>query len=201
MAPQLLAELEDLETSGRLTADVTEAKWCVQNLQEMVGRGVLGEQEARVERLIRAINERLMSTYPLGGERNAPLESQEQAPEQKQEEQPQRHPDDEMAEAAAKLLDKVADNTSAKFQNSQFLELMRRLRDREVRVEGDKLVEVSSAQSPSSTFPTSSPPQSQSQATSVPPPVDPMILSHSALDFGMPLDSEPEFERRLPRND
>jgi hypothetical protein len=47
---------------------------------------------------------------------------------------------DALARTAAQLLDSVRNNQSSKFQNSQFLELMRQLRDREVTVEGDKIV-------------------------------------------------------------
>ncbi|KAK5141332.1 hypothetical protein LTR04_002650, partial [Oleoguttula sp. CCFEE 6159] len=49
----------------------------------------------------------------------------------------------ELAATAAQLLDSVADNTSQKFQESTFLALMRKLRDHEVVVQGDKMVEVS----------------------------------------------------------
>ena len=63
--------------------------------------------------------------------------------EQKQEAQQQARDDaDELAATAGQLLDSVADNQSAKFGNSKFLELMRKLRDREVWVEGDKMVDV-----------------------------------------------------------
>jgi hypothetical protein len=56
----------------------------------------------------------------------------------------QQHQDDPdaLARTAGQLLDSVKDNQSDKFQKSQFLELMRQLRDREVRVEGDKIVGV-----------------------------------------------------------
>lgn len=50
---------------------------------------------------------------------------------------------DELARTAGKLLENVKDDRSQKFQKSSFLSLMRQLRDREVRVEGDKLVDVS----------------------------------------------------------
>jgi hypothetical protein len=49
---------------------------------------------------------------------------------------------DELARTAGRLLDSVKDNQSQKFQESTFLSLMRRIRDREVTVEGDKMVEV-----------------------------------------------------------
>jgi hypothetical protein len=56
----------------------------------------------------------------------------------------QQHQDDPdaVARTAGQLLESVKDNQSDKFQKSQFLELMRQLRDREVRVEGDKIVGV-----------------------------------------------------------
>lgn len=50
---------------------------------------------------------------------------------------------DELARTAGQLLDNLKYDQSQKFQESSFLSLMRQLRDREVRVEGDKLVDVS----------------------------------------------------------
>lgn len=50
---------------------------------------------------------------------------------------------DELARTAGQLLDNLKHDQSRKFQESSFLSLMRQLRDREVRVEGDRLVEVS----------------------------------------------------------
>lgn len=50
---------------------------------------------------------------------------------------------EELARTAGQLLDNLKHDQSQKFQESNFLSLMRQLRDREVRVEGDKLVEVS----------------------------------------------------------
>jgi hypothetical protein len=49
---------------------------------------------------------------------------------------------DELARTAGLLLDNLAHEHSAKFQNSSFLTLMRQLRDKEVRVEGEKIVDV-----------------------------------------------------------
>lgn len=49
---------------------------------------------------------------------------------------------DALARTAAHLLDSVKDNQSEKFQNSQFLELMRQLRDKQVMVDGDKIVDT-----------------------------------------------------------
>lgn len=55
---------------------------------------------------------------------------------------------DELARTAGSLLENVQHDNSQKFKQSNFLNLMRQLRDREVRVEGDKLVDVSKTPSP-----------------------------------------------------
>ena len=52
---------------------------------------------------------------------------------------------DALAATAQQLLRTVEHNQSEKFKNSQFLGLMRRLRDREVKVDGDEMVETVSA--------------------------------------------------------
>ncbi|KAL5397113.1 hypothetical protein PMIN06_005948 [Paraphaeosphaeria minitans] len=199
-AKPYLDMLETMETEHQLTRDASEAKWVIDTLQNIASREAPQEIKTRSEQLIRKINERLMSTYPLlstpvpinqnriweeleaaGYTRSLVPEQiqQPQEPEQKQEEQHHpRHDDDEMAQTAGRLLERVSDNTSEKFQNSQFLELMRRLRDREVRVEGDKMVEVSAAQSTSSP-PVSTPQQPQTQ---LPPQLPPQLPSQPAPD-------------------
>ena len=50
---------------------------------------------------------------------------------------------EELARTAGRLLENVKGDQSQKFKESNFLSLMRQLRDKEVRVEGDKLVDVS----------------------------------------------------------
>ena len=50
---------------------------------------------------------------------------------------------EELARTAGQLLENVKGDQSKKFQESNFLLLMRQLRDKEVRVAGDKLVSVS----------------------------------------------------------
>ncbi|KAK6008036.1 hypothetical protein QM012_004850 [Aureobasidium pullulans] len=65
----------------------------------------------------------------------------EQAERQRQEQRElDRQNDDELAQTAANLLERVSDNQTSKFKNSAFLGLMRQLADREIRVEGDKMV-------------------------------------------------------------
>jgi hypothetical protein len=161
-----LPELENLEANGSLFNDLSEARWCLGALKNVLDADVAADAKSRSSSLIEKINARLMSMYPV----NAPsvpindrtiwddlkdagyaLETphrepvQEEPQEEKKEQDQHPNDDDEMAETAARLLDSVADNTSEKFRQSTFLELMRRLRDREVRVEGDKIVEVSSS--------------------------------------------------------
>lgn len=63
---------------------------------------------------------------------------------QQEQEQPQQATDadaDSLALTAGELLHSVKDDSSEKFQQSNFLALMRRLRDREVVVRGDDIVE------------------------------------------------------------
>ena len=182
-ASQFLDVLEKMETSHELTQDASEARWVVDSLQQIADHNTLQQIKTRSEALVRAINERLMSTYPLlstpvvmnqdriweeleavGYKKTRESDQtthHESRPEQQEEQRQPQHDDDEMAQTAGHLLERVSDNTSEKFKNSQFLSLMRRLRDREVRVEGDKMVEVSGTQStsllsPSAPHPTQS---------------------------------------------
>ncbi|KAH8808610.1 hypothetical protein F5884DRAFT_792878 [Xylogone sp. PMI_703] len=60
--------------------------------------------------------------------------------DQRQQDRQEQEDPDALARTAGQLLNSVRDNQSEKFKNSAFLELMRQLRDREVRVEGDQIV-------------------------------------------------------------
>ncbi|KAI8887626.1 TPR-like protein [Backusella circina FSU 941] len=62
---------------------------------------------------------------------------------------------DALAKTAAMLLDTVDVESNPKFKNSQFMHLMRRLRDSEVTVDGDKLVETTKSNDWASEFDTS----------------------------------------------
>ncbi|KAF2030135.1 hypothetical protein EK21DRAFT_112242 [Setomelanomma holmii] len=218
-----LENMAHLEQSGKLVEDANEAKWVVDSLQRIVNRDAPQEVRTRAESLITAINERLMSQYPLGAKlpvseeqiwkeleaagylRTPPHERTEQQPEQQEEEEeeekkkkkkkkkkPQMNDEDEMAATAGRLLERVAHDTSEKFQNSQFLELMRRLRDREVRVDDDKIVEINDQ--------TSAPQQASRPDDSQIPPVDATILSHAAIDFEMPLYEDPDQNQQYAAN-
>ncbi|KAK1779662.1 hypothetical protein QBC45DRAFT_410642 [Copromyces sp. CBS 386.78] len=74
---------------------------------------------------------------------DADLENLAQEQETKEEaEARRREGNEELAKAANAILTSVADNQSEKFQKSTFLDLMRRIGNREVEVDGDKLVDV-----------------------------------------------------------
>jgi hypothetical protein len=216
-AVSYLDNMAKLEQSGTLVEDVNEAKWIVDSLQRIVDRDAPDQVRSRAESLITAINERLMSQYPLGTSlrlrkedilqeaadymRTLEHERVQRQPEpQNKDEQLPMSDEDEMAATAGRLLERVADNTSEKFQNSQFLQLMRQLRDREVRVEEDKIVQVNEQTSaPSQQQPLSTKSQQRAQQQislqqqaeqarqpSQIPPIDSAILTHAALDFDTP---------------
>lgn len=65
----------------------------------------------------------------------------EPGPEPVQEQHQPQATDDDLADAAGQLLERMADNQTQKFKDSDFMALMRQLRDREVRVEGNELVD------------------------------------------------------------
>lgn len=226
-----LENMENMEKSGTLVQDANEGKWIVDSLQRIVNHDAPQEVKTRAEKLITAINQRLMSQYPLGsrvlmseeqiwqdleaaGYMRTPdpiMQRMEQRPEeeQKQEQQPPKNDDDEMAATAGRLLERVADNTSEKFQNSQFLGLMRRLRDREVRVQEDKIVEVDGAQQQQIGNITTTPQSYTHQQSPQQPPstqipaIDPTILSHAATDFEQPIyssDEPPQYAHTPPRD-
>ncbi|KAL8727927.1 MAG: hypothetical protein Q9181_005528 [Wetmoreana brouardii] len=62
--------------------------------------------------------------------------------QQRQESQSKEQEADELARTAGQLLENVKHEQSAKFQESNFLSLMRQLRDKDVRIEGDNFVDV-----------------------------------------------------------
>jgi hypothetical protein len=61
-------------------------------------------------------------------------------------EQDKRRSDDDLVHAAIDIVNSVADNNSDKFKNSRFFELMRRIGNREVVVEGDGFVNATTGE-------------------------------------------------------
>ena len=97
---------------------------------------------ARLSQLDGSTREGLPSDNTQASDQVGEHEQQQDDP-QNQEQAQQTYDDaDDLAVTAGQLLESVADNRSAKFQNSKFLELMRKLRDKEARVEGDQIVDV-----------------------------------------------------------
>ncbi|KAB8302164.1 hypothetical protein EYC80_005611 [Monilinia laxa] len=90
------------------------------------------DQEAELER-DRAAND-LLNQAPLGADTI-------QDPSTATHEQNTNAPD-ALSRTAGELLHRVSNDQSDKFQNSQFLEFMRQFRDKEVIVDGDKVVDV-----------------------------------------------------------
>ena len=88
------------------------------------------------ERLAQARVEReeyeRMSDHMVHSETEQPIER----------EQPPTQDDDALAATAGELLERVSDNTSDKFKKSSFLAFMEQIRDRQIKVEGDKFVDV-----------------------------------------------------------
>ncbi|KAK6542187.1 hypothetical protein TWF694_007950 [Orbilia ellipsospora] len=70
------------------------------------------------------------------------LEHQQVEEEKKEENDTSQEDADELARTAGQLVDTLSQDTSKKFQESQFVALMRKLRDKTVRVEDGKMVEV-----------------------------------------------------------
>ena len=233
-ATAILDHMLSLEHTGSLITDAFEGRWIVDSLRRIAETDVHSAVQTRADALITAINQRLMSQYPLNtalprtddalwNELNAAgythiptTQPAVPAPAQEQQAQEQPHADpdaDEMAATAGRLLESVSDNTSEKFQNSQFLALMRRLRDREVKVQGDGLVDVEGGAPSSATTTTTQPQHPHHPPTTQPsqahpstyasasassiPPIDPHILSHAATDFQPPTtypDDDDTFE-------
>ena len=108
--------------------------------------------------------------------------------------------DDALAATAHDLLQKVEHEKSDKFAHSQFLGLMRRLRDREVRVQGDQMVETADKVRELPHFPTSAAsayvsgtasPVSVAPALNVPLPQEP---DHLLSLRSSPRSPSPEFD-------
>ncbi|USW47520.1 hypothetical protein Slin15195_G008390 [Septoria linicola] len=112
------------------------------------------------------------------------------------------HDDDALAATAEELLEKVKHNQSEKFKNSQFLALMRKLKDREVRVEGDKMVETAnatSAQTADTTLNASS--TSTERLYHGDPQLAPLPVDTRPPDYGIPLTEQDHDAGRVDPRD
>lgn len=77
---------------------------------------------------------------------------QETPPENTRKEGQGNNDADKLARTAGEILHNLKDDENPKFKNSNFLSLMRQLRDREVHVEGDKIVETPHSLHPGGQF-------------------------------------------------
>lgn len=123
--------------------DYTDAEFD-QMFEEAAGIHAVGQQEdvlvketfaARVEERIQPVSH----TESLKAEINPIAVEEERKAEERDQE---KHDADELAKTAGQLLDTLSQDTSQKFQESQFVALMRKLRDKTVKVEDGKMVEV-----------------------------------------------------------
>ncbi|KAH0021481.1 hypothetical protein KCU78_g6102, partial [Aureobasidium melanogenum] len=135
MAPQTFQDYEHqlrlLEQQSRTGRVVPEEASATE--QEHAGNSVM-----QTPRELNAMEDILESAFEDGLSEDL---MNEQAERQRQEQRElDRQNDDELAQTAANLLERVSDNQTSKFKNSTFLGLMRQLADREIRVEGDKMV-------------------------------------------------------------
>ncbi|KAJ5907949.1 hypothetical protein N7495_000631 [Penicillium taxi] len=81
---------------------------------------------------------------------------------------PMNHDANVLAEVAGKLLEKVSHEQSQKFQQSNFLALMRRIRDREIEVEGEEFRETKQSLHPGGKYyPSRSPPLESSKSPGI----------------------------------
>jgi len=97
-----------------------------------IGQDILINESAT--RLLSRDSDVLSHQAPIGADQIHDPSSPEHEPRQEDTDP------DALARTAGQLLNSVQHDSSAKFQNSQFLELMRGLRDREVMVMGDTFV-------------------------------------------------------------
>ncbi|KAI9674681.1 MAG: hypothetical protein M1817_001584 [Caeruleum heppii] len=120
------------------------------------------EQDARQDELDQS-RQAQQEALSLGGERLSPAEAENVKATERigsdtiasREDAVVQHDEaDELARTAGHLLENLRDNQTSKFQQSSFLSLMRRLRDREVRVDGDNIVEGQSPPSMETGVPT-----------------------------------------------
>ena len=115
------------------------------DLSEQLLQSIIAHQRIFLDQ---SDSEKFADSYPIRELKIGSDAILEEASKLQEEHDPSREADD-LARTAGQLLDNLKDEHSQKFQNSSFLALMRQLRDKEVRVEGDQMVDVSSASSTS----------------------------------------------------
>ncbi|OJD37790.1 peroxin 20 [Diplodia corticola] len=128
----------DVGTESRLFPVVASSTITATDIRTTI-RSEMSSLNQRPEELLRNMNppEMVLNETP------QPLQhSVHEQQQQQQQQTPLNNDDEELARTAGQLVDSVSHDTSQKFVQSRFLALMRQLRDHEVRVDGDKIVET-----------------------------------------------------------
>ncbi|MCJ1294075.1 hypothetical protein MMC34_005632, partial [Xylographa carneopallida] len=107
------------------------------DLSEQLLQSIIAHQRIFLDQ---SDSEKFADSYPIRELKIGSDAILEEASKLQEEHDPSREADD-LARTAGQLLDNLKDEHSQKFQNSSFLALMRQLRDKEVRVEGDQMVD------------------------------------------------------------
>ncbi|KAI5201656.1 hypothetical protein E4T39_05151 [Aureobasidium subglaciale] len=147
MMEHVLAAPETVEALEAITSTDVSLQDSTQEQTLLSTNSVLQDYQSQLD-LLEQQNARLRPGIAAGRVYEPALEDKmlneltNQRPEEHDQNQKDldRQNDDELAMTAANLLERISDNQSSKFKNSTFLGLMRQLADREIRVEGDKMV-------------------------------------------------------------
>ncbi|KAL8949655.1 MAG: hypothetical protein Q9222_004256 [Ikaeria aurantiellina] len=132
-APQTQAETADIFDEAAFSKAFETARSELQDQEASMEQIDVLDHAQPTDTLNQSVQE---STYRIGSDRITDESEQRREPLSHEQEA------DELARTAGQLLENVKHDQSIKFQESNFLSLMRQLRDREVKVEGDKFVEA-----------------------------------------------------------
>jgi hypothetical protein len=125
------AEMANKEAERQQESNQQESNQAQHENVEL-GQDIMINESA--ERLLATTEEGLLDQEPIGADT-----IQDPATQDPKVALEENNPD-ALARTAGQLLDSVRHDQSAKFQNSQFLELMRQFRDKEATVQGDRIV-------------------------------------------------------------
>lgn len=149
-AAQVAAPVETTaETTADPQAELFEAIFA--DIEQNLAQSSAAKEQEALDREFAIEQDRWMAQHGPRAEAemaqiNADLEKlaeeQEAADKEKDAADKKRAADEALARAAGDIVNAVADNTSEKFRRSHFFELMRRISNREVVVEGDGFVDA-----------------------------------------------------------
>jgi hypothetical protein len=119
--------------------DLLEQEGLQNGLAQSIAEVTFTEQTLQSDENMMEAESKTLNLPRIGADSIRPQETE--PTQQEQQDAP-----DELARTAGNLLQSVQHDQSAKFQGSQFLELMRLLRDKEVAVKGDDIVGTNTAE-------------------------------------------------------